>query len=105
MSMSRTVSLQVNDTIKVDLETGKPIDTIKFEIGNVCMIARGRNAGRVGIMQHIERLVLSASCSSPCKGIQVIFLNVFVHTTSSGTLWSMVLFQLPREALESLRQP
>lgn len=46
---------QVNDTIKIDLETGKPIDTIKFEIGNVCMIARGRNAGRVGIMQHIER--------------------------------------------------
>ena len=38
--------VQVNDTIKLDLETGKPIDTIKFEIGNVCMIARGRNAGR-----------------------------------------------------------
>lgn len=49
--------MKVNDTIKVDLETGKPIDTIKFEIGNVCMIARGRNAGRVGIMQHIERCV------------------------------------------------
>ena len=49
---------QVNDTIKVDLETGKPIENIKFEIGNVCMISRGRNAGRVGIMQHIERSAL-----------------------------------------------
>lgn len=48
-------AFQVNDTVKVDLETGKPIETIKFEIGNVCMISRGRNAGRVGIMQHIER--------------------------------------------------
>lgn len=41
--------------VKIDLETGKPIETIKFEIGNVCMISRGRNAGRVGVMQHIER--------------------------------------------------
>lgn len=53
-SLPRCV-LKVNDTIKIDLESGKPIETIKFEIGNVCMIARGRNAGRVGIMQHIER--------------------------------------------------
>ncbi|CAM9871211.1 unnamed protein product, partial [Chrysoparadoxa australica] len=47
--------VKTNDTIKVDLETGKMTDIIKFEIGNLCMISRGRNTGRVGIIQHIER--------------------------------------------------
>lgn len=73
----------MNDTIKVDLETGKAIDTIKFEIGNVCMIARGRNAGRVGIMQHIERydmcrvyffcLTSTAPTGLPTEKLLVVF--------------------------------
>ncbi|CAM9361690.1 unnamed protein product [Phaeothamnion confervicola] len=44
-----------NDTIKVDLETGKMVDIIKFEMGNMCMINRGHNTGRVGIITHVER--------------------------------------------------
>jgi ribosomal protein S4E len=44
-----------NDSIKVDLETGKMTEIIKYQIGNLCMISKGRNTGRVGIIQHIER--------------------------------------------------
>lgn len=47
--------IKVNDTVKIDLETGKIVDFIKFENGNLVMITRGRNSGRVGILHHIER--------------------------------------------------
>jgi len=46
---------KVNYTIKVDLATGKMVDFIKFEIGNLCMITAGRNTGRVGTIASIER--------------------------------------------------
>lgn len=47
--------IKANDTVKVDLETGKVIDHVKFELGNVCMITRGNNIGRVGILTSIEK--------------------------------------------------
>lgn len=47
--------IKVNDTVKVDLETGKIVDFLKFETGNLIMVTGGRNAGRVGILHHIER--------------------------------------------------
>lgn len=47
--------IKVNDTVKIDLETGKIVDFIKFENGNLVMVTRGRNSGRVGILHHIER--------------------------------------------------
>jgi len=47
--------IKVDDTVKIDLATGKIIDFIKFETGNLVMITRGRNAGRVGILNSIER--------------------------------------------------
>jgi len=47
--------IKVNDTIKLDLATGKPVETLKFGIGQMCMIQRGRNAGRIGTIQHVEK--------------------------------------------------
>lgn len=47
--------VKVNDTIKIDLETGKMTSFIKFEMGSTCMITKGRNAGRVGVLVHRER--------------------------------------------------
>jgi small subunit ribosomal protein S4e len=46
---------KVNDTVKVDLATGKMSDIIKFELGAMVTLVRGRNAGRVGTLMHIER--------------------------------------------------
>ena len=44
-----------NDTIRLNLKTGKIEDFAKFEIGNVCMITGGRNMGRVGVITNKER--------------------------------------------------
>ena len=47
--------VKVNDTVKVDIATGKMSDILKFELGSMVMLTKGRNAGRVGTLQHIER--------------------------------------------------
>jgi len=47
-------AIKINDTIKVEIATGKILDIIKFEVGKVAMITKGRNTGRVGIVQHVE---------------------------------------------------
>jgi small subunit ribosomal protein S4e len=47
--------VKTQDTVKLDLTTGKIVDFVKFEIGNTCMVTRGANAGRVGVMTNIER--------------------------------------------------
>jgi len=44
-----------NDTVRVDVSTGKMMDYIKFEAGNSVMISGGNNMGRVGVIQHRER--------------------------------------------------
>ncbi|KAK9761147.1 40S ribosomal protein S4 [Basidiobolus ranarum] len=47
--------VKANDTVKLDLETGKMTEFIKFDVGNVAMITGGRNMGRVGIITHREK--------------------------------------------------
>jgi len=47
--------VKTNDTVRVDLSTGKILDFAKFEIGNVVMCNGGRNTGRVGILMHREK--------------------------------------------------
>lgn len=46
--------VKVNDTVKVSIETGKISSIIKLELGCLVMLTRGRNTGRVGVLQHIE---------------------------------------------------
>jgi len=46
---------KIGDTVKLDLTTGKTVDTIKFEVGNVCMTTAGANKGRVGILVSREK--------------------------------------------------
>lgn len=45
----------IHDTVQVDLESGKILDFIKFETGNLAMITSGRNIGRVGVVTSRER--------------------------------------------------
>jgi len=47
--------IKANDTVKLDLESGKMQEFIKFDIGNIAMVTGGRNMGRVGIITHRER--------------------------------------------------
>jgi len=47
--------VKVNDVVKLDLKTGKVIGHLKFEVGNLAMITRGANTGRVGEVTRIEK--------------------------------------------------
>ena len=51
----------MNDSIQLDLATNKVQDIIVFEVGNLCMVTGGANAGRVGTM--ISRYILLHSWS------------------------------------------
>lgn len=40
--------IKVDDTVRINIDTGKIEEVIKFEVGNMCMITGGHNIGRVG---------------------------------------------------------
>merc|ERR1712107_472958 len=46
---------KVNGSIQLDLATNKVQDIITFEVGNLCMVTGGANAGRVGTMISREK--------------------------------------------------
>jgi len=46
---------KINDVVMFNLNTGKIIDLLKFDCGNLCMITAGGNCGRVGIITHREK--------------------------------------------------
>ncbi len=48
-------AIKVNDTVKIDLSTGKISDFIRFDTGVIAMATGGRNMGRVGVITHRER--------------------------------------------------
>ncbi|KAL6337110.1 hypothetical protein AAG906_036424 [Vitis piasezkii] len=46
---------KANNTTKLDLESNKITDIIKFDVGNVVMVIGGRNRGRVGVIKNREK--------------------------------------------------
>ena len=48
-------AIKVNDTVKIDLATGKIQEHITFDTGVIAMVIGGRNMGRVGVVTHRER--------------------------------------------------
>jgi small subunit ribosomal protein S4e len=57
---SRTIrypdpDVKVNDTVKVDLATGKVSDILKLELGAFVCVIKGGNTGRIGRLEHIEK--------------------------------------------------
>lgn len=47
--------IKPNDTVKIDLATGKITEFIQFDSGVIAMVTGGRNMGRVGVITHRER--------------------------------------------------
>lgn len=47
-------AFKVNDTIKLDLATGRPVGHFKFQAGQLAMVTRGHNVGRVGSIVSVE---------------------------------------------------
>ncbi|KRW99816.1 hypothetical protein PPERSA_07893 [Pseudocohnilembus persalinus] len=48
-------AIQINDTLKYNLSTGKIEDFVKLEIGNLVYTTAGNNVGRVGTITNLER--------------------------------------------------
>ncbi|MCJ1285931.1 40S ribosomal protein S4 [Xylographa opegraphella] len=48
-------AIKVNDTVKIDLSSGKITEYITFDTGVIAMVIGGRNMGRVGVVTHRER--------------------------------------------------
>merc|ERR1712135_109164 len=46
---------KVNDTVVIDITTGKITEVIKYDTGNTVMVTGGRNTGRVGVVTHKEK--------------------------------------------------
>jgi len=44
-----------HDTVKFDIKTNKIIGHLKFEIGNLAMVTRGANIGRIGVITNKEK--------------------------------------------------
>jgi small subunit ribosomal protein S4e len=47
--------VKVNDTLKIDIESGKPTEFLKFETGNLAYVTGGRNMGRIGVVTQREK--------------------------------------------------
>jgi small subunit ribosomal protein S4e len=47
--------IKVNDSIKVDIESSKILDYVKFDVGNLVMVTGGYNQGRVGVVVKREK--------------------------------------------------
>ena len=47
--------IKANDAIKLDLESQKITEFIKFDVANVVMVTGGRNRGQVGVIKNREK--------------------------------------------------
>merc|ERR1711908_22572 len=44
-----------HDVVKVDIATNKAIDVMKFEVGVTCVVTKGQNQGRIGVVTGREK--------------------------------------------------
>eukprot|EP00300_Choanocystis_sp_HF-7_P028882 c34961_g1_i1.p1 GENE.c34961_g1_i1~~c34961_g1_i1.p1 ORF type:complete len:272 (+),score=13.08 c34961_g1_i1:42-857(+) len=47
-------AIKVNDSVQIDLASGKITDFAKFEVGHMCTITGGANTGRTGVVTRVE---------------------------------------------------
>jgi small subunit ribosomal protein S4e len=48
-------AVKVNDTVKINIATGRVLSILKFEAGKIAIIKGGKNIGRVGQILHRDR--------------------------------------------------
>lgn len=74
--------IAVNDTVKVDLESGRVVESFKFETGQVVMITGGHNVGRVGQLiqreKHIGSYEIAHVKDTAGKTFSTRAANVFI---------------------------
>lgn len=84
-------NIKVNDTVKVDLATGKASSYIKFDAGRLVMVTGGRNLGRVGVIVNRERHEGGFDLVHIKDSLDNTFItrlgNVFVIGEEAGKPW------------------
>ena len=74
--------VKVNDTVKVDIESGKITEHLKFEVGQLVMITGGHNIGRVGVLisreKHLGGYEISHIKDAASKTFSTRTANVFI---------------------------
>lgn len=85
--------IKANDTVQVDLKTGKIMNFMKFEPGMMAMITAGHNIGRVGVITardvHLGSFDIVHMRDKNGQEFSTRMQNVFVignETTSAVTL-------------------
>jgi len=48
-------AVKANDSVLIEIESGKIVDHIKLDSGNLCFVTGGHNMGRVGTIVNRER--------------------------------------------------
>ena len=82
--------IRANDTVKIDLATGKIDDFIKFDTGRLVMVTGGRNLGRVGVIvqeKHEGGFDLVHIKDALENTFVTRLSNVFVIGTEAGKPW------------------
>lgn len=84
-------SVKINDTVKIDLATGKIEDFIKFDTGKLVMVTGGRNLGRVGVITHQEHHHGGFDLIHIKDSLDNLFVtrsaNVFIIGNEAGKPW------------------
>ncbi|GMF17376.1 unnamed protein product [Phytophthora lilii] len=79
--------IKVGDTVKIDLETGKVVDHIKFEVGNLVTITRGPagdnklSREELSCPRNCDWLFRVSSCCSDCIDLLKDTVALSVHKT------------------------
>jgi len=72
---------KLHDVVKVDLASGKATDVVKFESGATCIVTRGQNQGRVGVIvgreKHVGSFEIVHVKDSKGRAFATRILNVF----------------------------
>ncbi|CCE78901.1 Piso0_000935 [Millerozyma farinosa CBS 7064] len=83
--------IRANDTVKIDLATGKIDDYVKFDTGKLVMVTGGRNMGRVGVIAHREKHEGGFDLVHIKDALENTFVtrlsNVFVIGNEAGKPW------------------
>jgi len=70
-----------HDVVKVDLETGKAGDVVKFETGGTCIVTKGQNQGRIGTIigreKHVGSFEIVHAKDSKGRTFATRIMNVF----------------------------
>lgn len=83
--------VRVNDSVKLDLESNKMVDFIKFDIGAQVMVTGGRNMGRAGTVlareRHLGGFDIVHVRDAAGRDFSTRLNNVFVIGTGVGKPW------------------